>query len=165
MSLTRKDALFSLLFFLLVGGVFLCVFFLVSRVESLRETEKHLHSRSLQLEQQTAERMRQIGVYKKAIADLERYQFEIPENEVDFYSWIQRELTRNGVRSNVVKPTNSPPGRSAVQVDFQGSYYAFIRTLADWRTLKVVLRLASVTMNAADGDNVKGVAIVESVLK
>ncbi len=154
-----------LVFALLFGGMVFGVFFFTSSMEALRRTERELSVRSARFEQQSAERLRQIEVFKRAIAGLERYQLEIPENEVDFYSWVQRELTRNGVRSNVMRPASSPPGRSAVQVDFEGPYYAFARTVSDWRTQRVVLRLSSVTMNAVDGDTVRGVAIVESVLK
>jgi hypothetical protein len=164
--MTRKDSLIVLLFLLLAGGMGYGTYFLVNEVESLRETDKFLRTQSLQLELQAAEQVRQIEVYKKAIAALERYQLELPENEVDFYAWTQQELTRNGVRSNVVKPGSSPPqGRNAVQVDFQGPYYGFVKTFSDWRNLKVALRLSSVTMNMVDGDTVRGVAIVESVLK
>ena len=107
---------------------------------------------------------RQLEVFKRSIAQLERYQIQIPENEVDFYSWVQQELTRNGVRSNVVKPATSPRGRRAVQVDFQGPYYAFIQTISDWRNLKIALRLSSVRLEAVDGGGIKGVAFVESVI-
>lgn len=163
--MTRREIVLLLLFAFLFGGMLFGVFFLVSRIEALRGAERELSLRAARFEQQSAERLRQIEVFKRAIAGLERYQLEIPENEVDFYAWVQRELMRNGVRSNVMRPASSPPGRSAVQVDFEGPYYAFARTISDWRTQRVALRLSSVTMNAVDGDTVRGVAIVESVLK
>ncbi len=163
--MTRKEGVMLLFFAVLFGGMLFGAFFFVSRIESMRGEERELSLRSARFEQQTAERLRQIAVFKRAIAGLERYQLEIPENEVDFYSWVQRELTRNGVRRNVMRPASSTAGRSAVQVDFEGPYYAFARTISDWRTQRVALRLSSVTMNAVDGDTVRGVAIVESVLK
>ena len=64
-----------------------------------------------------------------------------------------------------MKPGTSPQGRRAVQVDFQGPYYSFVQTISDWRNLKVALRVSSVRMDSVDGDNAKGVAVVESVLK
>ena len=163
--MTRKDTLFFLLLLLLSGGMLFGAFHLVEQIQQLRISEKDLRTQGMQIELESAERMRQIEVFKRAIAQLERYQIQIPENEVDFYSWVQQELTRNGVRSNVVKPATSPQGRRAVQVDFQGPYYSFVQTLSDWRNLKVALRVSSVRMDSVDGDNAKGVAIVESVLK
>ena len=163
--MTRKDGILLLLLLLISGGMLFGAFYLVEEIQLLRVTEKDLRTQAMEVELQAAERTRQIEVFKRAIAQLERYQIQIPENEVDFYSWVQQELTRNGVRSNVVKPATSPQGRRAVQVDFQGPYYAFIQTISDWRNLKVALRVSSVRMDAVDGDSAKGVAIVESVLK
>lgn len=163
--MTRKDSLLFLLLLVVSAGMLWGAFFLVGEIQRLRITEKDLRTQTMETELQAAERTRQIEVFKRSIAQLERYQIQIPENEVDFYSWVQQELTRNGVRSNVVKPANSPQGRRAVQVDFQGPYYAFIQTVADWRNLKVALRVSSVKMDSVDGETVKGVAIVESVLK
>ena len=163
--MTRREIVLLLLFAFLFGGMLFGVFFLVSRIEALRGAERELSLRAARFEQQSAERLRQIEVFKRVIAQLERYQIQIPENEVDFYAWVQKELTRNGVRSNVVKPATSPRGRRAVQVDFQGPYYAFIQTISDWRNLKVALRVSSVKMDGVDGDGARGVAIVESVLK
>ena len=163
--MTRKDTLIFLILLLVSGGMLFGAFHLVKQMEQLRVTEKELRTQGMEIELQSAERMRQIEVFKRAIAQLERYQIQIPENEVDFYSWVQQELTRNGVRSNVVKPGTSPKGRRAVQVDFQGPYYSFVQTISDWRNLKVALRVSSVRMDSVDGDNAKGVAVVESVLK
>ena len=163
--MTRKDSILFLLLLVVSGGMIFGAFHLVNQMQQLRVTEKELRTQGMEIELQSAERMRQIEVFKRSIAQLERYQIEIPENEVDFYSWVQKEFTRNGVRSNVVKPATSPQGRSAVQVDFQGPYYAFVQTLSDWRNLKVALRVSSVRMDSVDDDNTKGVAIVESVLK
>jgi hypothetical protein len=108
---------------------------------------------------------RQIGVFKKSIAQLEGYQMNIPENEVDFYSLVQQEMTRNGVRSNVMKPVNVEAGRRGVQIDFEGPYYSFVRTLADWRDMKVAVRLTSVALNSVENGDAKGVAVIQSVLK
>ena len=163
--MTRKDTLIFLILLLVSGGMLFGAFHLVKQIEQLRVTEKDLRTQGMRIELESAERMRQIEVFKRAIAQLERYQIQIPENEVDFYSWVQQELTRNGVRSNVVKPGTSPQGRRAVQVDFQGPYYSFVQTISDWRNLKVALRVSSVRLDSVDGDNAKGVAVVESVLK
>ena len=165
MSTARKDALYFLIFILLVAGLAYGQFSYIGEMKELKSEIKSLKTLSMKLELQAREQMKQIDVYKKAIARLEKYQLGIPQNEVDFYAWVQQELTRNGVRSNVVKPANTPAGRSGVQIDFEGPYYSLVRTLADWRNLKVAVRVASVSLNSVDGENAKGVAVIESVLK
>lgn len=166
MNSSRKDTLFFLLFLLIVGGIVYGENVYLEEMKTLKGEIRTLRTQSMRLEQQAREQLKQIDVYKKAIARLEQYQLGIPENEVDFYAWVQQELTKNGVRSNVVKPANAPPaGRSGVQIDFEGPYYEFVRTLADWRNLKVAVRVSSVNLSAVDGENAKGVAIIQSVLK
>ena len=165
MNSGRKDGLWFFLFLLLVGGLAWGQNYFINVMAILKGSIYDLKRESMILEQQAKEQMRQIEIYKKAIASLEKYQLGIPQNEVDFYAWVQQELTRNGVRSNVVKPIPSAGGRSGVQIDFEGPYYSFVRTLADWRNLKVAVRVSSVTLNSVDEVNAKGVAIIQSVLK
>lgn len=165
MNSGRRDALWFFLFLLLVGGLAWGQDYFINEMTILKNSIYDLRRESMILEQQAKEQMRQIEVYKKAIASLEKYQLGIPQNEVDFYAWVQQELTKNGVRSNVVKPVSSPEGRSGVQIDFEGPYYSFVRTLADWRNLKVAVRVSSVTLNSVDDVNAKGVAVIQSVLK
>lgn len=165
MNTVRKDALSFIVFILIVAGIAWGQFFFIGEMKDLKSEIRGLKTLSMKLEQQAQEQMKQIDIYKKSIARLEKYQLGIPQNEVDFYAWVQQELTRNGVRSNVVKPVNTPAGRSGVQIEFEGPYYSFVRTLADWRNLKVAVRVASVNMNSVDGENAKGVAIIQSVLK
>ena len=164
-TIGRRDGLWIFLFLLLVGGLSWGQSYFINEMSVLKSTIGDIRTESMILEQQAMEQMRQIEIYKKAIASLEKYQLGIPENEVDFYAWVQQELTKNGVRSNVVQPIASADGRSGVQIDFEGPYYSFIRTLADWRNLKVAVRVSSVTLNSVDDVNAKGVAIIQSVLK
>lgn len=165
MNSGRRDGLWFFLFLSIVGGLAWGQYYFISEMTVLKSSIRDLRTESMILEQQAKEQMRQIEVYKKAIASLEKYQLGIPQNEVDFYAWVQQELTRNGVRSNVVKPIPSADGRSGVQIDFEGPYYSFVRTLADWRNLKVAVRVSSVTLNSVDDVNAKGVAVIQSVLK
>lgn len=165
MIMNRKDAVLFLLLFVVSVGIISGSYYLLKQIQELRATERSMLTQKMQLELQMAEKVRQIEVFKRAISRLERYQVQLPENDVDFYSWVQQKLTDNGVRSNVVKPAKSPAEREAVQVDFQGPYYSFVRTLSDWRNLKVALRLASLRLESIDGGAAGGVAIVESVIK
>ncbi|NCC58756.1 MAG: hypothetical protein EOM17_14185, partial [Synergistales bacterium] len=96
--MTRKDSALFLLLLVVSAGMLFGAFYLVREIEQLRVTEKTLRTQSMEVELQAAERTRQLEVFKRSIAQLERYQIQIPENEVDFYSWVQQELTRNGVR-------------------------------------------------------------------
>ena len=163
--MTRKDTILFLVLLLLCGGMLYGSYYFIDGIQNLRTEEKSLRTRARSVELKSAELTRQIEVFKRAIAQLERYQIQLPENEVGFYSWVQQEMDKNGVRSNVVKPAGSSPGRNAVQVEFQGPYYAFVRALSDWRTSQVALRVSAVRLESTDGDNAKGVAVVESVLK
>ena len=100
MNSAKKDGLFFLLFLLLVGGLAYGQYFYINEMKGLKTEIRELKTRSMKLDQQAKEQMKQIDVYKKAIAQLEKYQLGIPENEVDFYAWVQQELTKNGVKSN-----------------------------------------------------------------
>ncbi|MDI9370855.1 MAG: hypothetical protein GX181_04495 [Synergistaceae bacterium] len=162
--MTRRDTILFLIILLISVGMIAGSFFLMKKTEELRSVENSLRVQKKQTELQIDEKLRQIEVYKKAIARLERYQIELPENEVAFYSWVQQKLTDNGLRSDMVKPSSSKEGRNGVQVDFQGPYYSFVRTLSDWRNLKIALRLSSVRIEAMDDGGAKGIAIVESVI-
>ena len=163
--MTKNNTFVFLIILLLSFGMIGGSYYLVNQTKILRQTETNLRIQKKKAELRIDEKMRQIEVYKRAIAQLERYQIELPENEVEFYSWVQQELTDNGLRSNMVKPASSPEQRNAVQVDFQGPYYSFVQTLSDWRNLKVALRVSSVRIEAKDGEGTNGVAFVESVIK
>lgn len=52
-----------------------------------------------------------------------------------------------------------------IQVDLHGPYYSFVKTLADWRNLGVVIKLNSVILNGSEDENVTGVVVLESVSK
>lgn len=165
MSFAKKDGILFIVFLMIIGGLIWGQNYYIDEMSELKVEIRRLRTTAMKLDQQAKEQMEQIDVFKKAIAQLERYQLGIPENEVDFYAWTQQELTKNGIRSNVVKPATTPAGRSGVQIDFEGPYYSFVRTLAEWRNLRVAVRVASVTMNSVDGENAKGVAVIQSVLK
>lgn len=158
----------GILFFLFAVSVAALVYgqdFFMNRMLERKAESRALRTESMTLETETKEQVRQIEVFKKAITVLEGYQLGIPENEVDFYAWVQQELAKNGIKSNSVKPAKGGQGRSAVQVDFEGPYYSFVRTLADWRNLKVAIRLVSMNLTSINGETGKGSAIIESVLK
>lgn len=165
MSTGRKDGIICLILLVLFFGLLYGEYHYVFMMEEKKVAARDLRTETMILERQAQMQMRQIEVFKRGIAELEGYRMDIPEDEVDFYSWVQRELTKNGIRSNVVKPVAVQPGRNGVQIDFEGPYYSFVRTLADWRNMKVAVRLTSVALHSVEDGNAKGVAVLESVLK
>lgn len=165
MTTARRDGLVFLVLLAFFSGLLYGAHRYVGETSEKKNTLQDLGTQNMALERQLQMQMRQIVVFKKSIAQLEGYQMKIPENEVDFYSLVQQEMTRNGVRSNVVKPVNVEEGRRGVQIDFEGPYYSFVRTLADWRDMKVAVRLTSVVLNSVENGNAKGVAVIQSVLR
>jgi len=128
------------------------------KLDSLKKT-------SMLLERTVQQKTQQIAVYKKAIAELEKYQLDIPEDEVDFYDKVQQQLTNNTVRSNSIRGSKAAKGRNAVTIDFEGPYYAVLQTLADWRNMDVVVRVSSLSLNSLQESLARGNITIESVLK
>ncbi|MFA7622101.1 MAG: hypothetical protein WCY56_09695, partial [Aminobacteriaceae bacterium] len=91
--MTKNNTFVFLIILLLSFGMIGGSYYLVNQTKILRQTETNLRIQKKKAELRIDEKMRQIEVYKRAIAQLERYQIELPENEVEFYSWVQQELT------------------------------------------------------------------------
>ncbi len=81
---------------MLVGGLAYGQYFYINEMKGLKTEIRELKTRSMKLDQQAKEQMKQIDVYKKAIAQLEKYQLGIPENEVDFYACARADQERRG---------------------------------------------------------------------
>lgn len=128
------------------------------KLDSLKKT-------SLLLERTVEQKTKQISVYKKAIAELEKYQLDIPEDEVDFYDKVQQQLTNNAVRSNQIRGSKGQKGRNSVTIDFEGPYYAILQTLSDWRNMDVVVRVSSLSLGSLQENLARGNITIESVLK
>ncbi len=133
-------------------------------IESKKKLDT-LKRNQLTLERSVEEKTKQVAVFKKAIAELEKYQLGIPEDEVDFYDKVQQEMTDNTVRSNRITAAKAGGGRSAVAIDFEGAYYDILQTLADWRGMDVVVRVSGLNLSSGTDGLSKGNITIESVLR
>ena len=68
MNSAKKDGLFFLIFLLIVGGLAYGQYFYINEMKGLKTEICELKTRSMKLDQQAKEQMKQIDVYKKAIA-------------------------------------------------------------------------------------------------
>jgi hypothetical protein len=165
MKLPRKRVVLSLFlflfFFLLVGGEVL-----FSR-EIIRErrTIDDLRTREAILESDVRDKTRLITAYKDTLGAIERYEVNLPANEVAFFSAVERELAKNGVQVNSIKPAKASKGARGVEVDFVGPYYAVLNVMADWRGMGVAVRMDSVSLARDQQEGlVKGKVVLETVL-
>ncbi len=97
MNSAKKDGLFFLHFSFARGRPRYGQYF-TSRNEGPEDRDPRAQDPEHEADQQAKEQMKQIDVYKNH-RPLEKYQLGIPENEVDFYAWVQQELTKNGVKT------------------------------------------------------------------
>ncbi len=165
MKLPRKRIVLSLFLFLffvlLVGGEVL-----FSR-EIIRErrTIDELRTREAILKSDVRDKTRLIQAYKETIEAIERYEVNLPANEVAFFSAVERELAKNGVQVNSIKPAKASQGARGVEIDFIGPYYAVLNVMADWRGMGVAVRMASVSLSRDQREGlVKGKVVLETVL-
>ena len=164
MTTKSKSSLLVLLLFAFAGALIYGEYQFGKTIMELRRSIETLTQQRAVLERTALEQTRQISVFKKALAELETYQLGIPANEVDFYSLVQKEMEKNGMKSNIIRPVTVGGGRSAVEINFEGPYLAFVPTLSDWRSLNVAVRVSSVTIQGAEDLAVKGSVILESVI-
>jgi len=156
----------------LLGAGVLCVFlflvlgqvFLSRTVIDERDTIDELRTRVGILERDIQSKTRLVQAYKKTLDLISRYKITLPEDEVDFYSTIERELAKNGVQVNSMKPAKTSQGNRAVQVDFMGPYYALLNVVADWRSMGVAVRMVSMNIKSGESGMVSGVIILETVI-
>ncbi len=164
MTSKSKSSFLVLLLFLLGGALVYGEYSFGKTIMELRRSIESLTVQRTVLERTAMEQTQQISVFKKALAELETYQLGIPANEVDFYSLVQKEMEKNGLKSNIIRPVKAANGRSAVEISYEGPYLSFVPTLSDWRSLKVAVRVSSVTMQGGEDLAIKGNVILESVL-
>lgn len=160
----KKPILAMVLGVLFVGAVYGEFLFSRNVIDSKNRLDG-LKRNQLTFERAVEQKTQQVAVYKKAIAELERYQIDIPEDEVDFYDKVQQEMTDNAVRSNRISAAKAGGGRNAVAVDLEGPYYNILKTLADWRGMDVAVRVSKLDLDTGENGMTRGKVTIESVLK
>ena len=107
---------------------------------------------------------RRITMYKEVLSSVNLGSSETPESGVELFSIVQRHLTANGVLSKVIDEAGQPTaqGERGVRISFEGSYPAFIRTLADWRQMDVALRVRQLSITG-QFELVKGDILLETI--
>lgn len=161
----NRKTLLGLILIILFGLIIYGEYSFSSLVMESKKKLDSLKRNQLTLERSVEEKTKQVVVFKKAIAELEKYQLGIPEDEVDFYDKVQQEMTDNTVRSNRITAAKAGGGRNAVAIDFEGAYYDILQTLADWRAMDVVVRVSSLNLSSGGEGLSKGKITIESVLK
>ncbi|MCF4150390.1 hypothetical protein L2W58_01035 [Dethiosulfovibrio sp. F2B] len=139
---------------------------LTSHVERLQEELLSVQRDFDVLKRQTLSTERRISMYKEIIGPIsDASVVNSPENEVDLFSLVQRQLTANGVLSRVIDEASMKgnTGDQAVKISFEGPYSSFIKTLADWRRLDVALRVKSLTFGGFKDKLVRGDIVLETV--
>lgn len=148
-------------------------FFMVSnsiRTEmySLESSLKNVKKEIAVYSRQNSETSEKIRIYKKILALFQTDKLSVPENAVELFSIVQKELTSNGVLSRVIDQTGarrkSLQGETDVKISFEGPYQSFIRTLADWRRLKIALRVKSAVINNYKENMVRGDLVLSAVV-
>jgi hypothetical protein len=105
-----------------------------------------------------------IKAYKEALSTIDEYKITLPEDEVSFYSAVERELAKNGIKVNSIKPGKGSKDLKAINVNFEGPYYAVLNVFADWRSMGVAVRMVSASLqkdNEIEG-YVRGTVTLES---
>jgi len=146
MKLPRKRLVISLvillIFVLILGGEA----YFSKKVLAERRTIDEMRRREAVLNRDVLDKTRLIKAYKAALSAIEQYKINLPEDEVSFYSAVERELTKNGIKVNSIKPGKGSGGMRAVNVNFEGPYYAVLNVFADWRSMGVAVRMASASL-------------------
>ncbi|PIE54973.1 MAG: hypothetical protein CSA35_03680 [Dethiosulfovibrio peptidovorans] len=150
---------------LLVGATVLSREVKISRAEldQLRH-QKELQQRHVLLTE------RRIKNYKEILGALEEARtLDVPVNDVNLFSLVQKQLTINGMLSRLIDETKGTvttddlhPSKG-VKISFEGPYEGFIRTLADWRKLSIALRVQHLVLSQHEGNFVRGDIVLETV--
>ncbi|EFC92289.1 hypothetical protein Dpep_2267 [Dethiosulfovibrio peptidovorans DSM 11002] len=140
---------------------------MTSHVEKLqgRLTSAQQDLRILQRQALSAER--RISMYKDILGPIaDASAINGPQNKVDLFSLVQRQLTANGMLSRVIDEAyrKDGPGDQGVKISFEGPYPSFIKTLADWRRLDVALRVKDITLAGFKEQLVRGDIVLETVV-
>lgn len=164
MSHPGRKPILLLILFVVLGSMLFTEFRLSQVVVAERQKIDALRKREAILSRTIRENTRLVSVYKKALAELERYKLGVPVDEVDFYSNVERELTSNGILVKSIQPAKAPAGQTAVRVQFEGLYYSILNVIADWRGLDVVVRMKDISLDSDKGGFARGSVVLESVL-
>ncbi len=133
-------------------------------VSSERERIEELRTRQRILELDIQNKTRLLQAYKKTIGVIGEYRIILPMDEVAFFSTVERELAKNGIQVNGMKPAKPVSGNSAVLIEFVGPYYSVLNVMADWRRMGTAVRMVSVSLVKDEPGMVKGTAVVETFL-
>lgn len=150
-------------------GVFLILILagqiVFSRVVSAeRERIEDLRTRQRILELDIQNKTMLLQAYKKTIGVIGEYKIALPLDQVAFFSTVERELARNGIQVNSMKPVKAVSGNSAVQIEFVGPYYSVLNVMADWRRMGTAVSMVSVVLSKDEPGMVKGTAVIASFL-
>jgi len=164
MKLPRKRLIISLVLLLLFALILGGEAFFSKKVLEERRTIDEMRRREAILNRDVLDKTRLIKAYKEALSAIEEYKITLPEDEVSFYSAVERELAKNGIKVNSIKPGGGSGNLKAINVNFEGSYYAVLNVFADWRSMGVAVRMVSASLqkdNEIEG-YVRGTVTLES---
>ncbi len=164
LSFPRKRVVLSLSIAFLIFLIVLGQFFFSRAVTAEREMIEDLRTRRMLLELDIQNKTRLLQAYKATIGVIGDYRISLPIDEVAFFSSVERELARNGIQVNSMKPSKPVSGSSAVQIEFIGPYYSVLNVMADWRGMGSAVRMVSVSLVKDEPGMVKGTAVLETVL-
>ena len=164
LSLPRKRVVLSLFGLLLVLTVVVGQFLFARMVNEERRLIVELRTRQRVLEADIQDKSSLLQAYKRTNAEIGAYRVTLPPDQVAFYSSVERELAKNGIQVNSMKPSKPVAGTSSVQVDFLGPYYSVLGVFSDWRGMGSAVRMISVSLEADEPGHVKGTAVLETAL-
>ena len=156
LSLPRKRVVLSLFGLLLVLSVVVGQFLFARMVNEERRLIVELRTRQRVLEADIQDKSSLLQAYKRTNAEIGAYRVTLPPDQVAFYSSVERELAKNGIQVNSMKPSKPVAGTSSVQVDFLGPYYSVLGVFSDWRGMGSAVRMISVSLEADEPGHVKG---------
>ncbi|KUK43018.1 hypothetical protein [Thermovirga lienii] len=164
MKLPRKRLVISLVLLLLFALILGGEAFFSKKVLEERRTIDEMRRREAILSRDVMDKTRLIKAYKEALSTIDEYKITLPEDEVSFYSAVERELAKNGIKVNSIKPGKGSKDLKAINVNFEGPYYAVLNVFADWRSMGVAVRMVSASLqkdNEIEG-YVRGTVTLES---
>jgi len=163
-AMPRKRVMLSLLGVLLILVALVGQILFARRVNEERRLIVELRTQERVLEADIQNKSRLLQAYKNTNAEIGVYRVTLPPDQVAFYSSVERELAKNGIQVNSMKPAKPIAGTSSVQVDFLGPYYSVLGVFSDWRGMGSAVRMISVSLEAGDPGRVKGTTVLETAL-
>ncbi len=107
----------------------------------------------------------EVEAYKDALSELSKYPIKLSKDGASFYSNVESALVRNNMSVTDIRPAGAGEGIVAVRVEFTGNYSSVLGAIKEWRQIKEVARLKSMTILPDKEGTVRGVAILESPLR